>query len=296
MVVFYLFYLVVVPAFLDKKKITLFFITSFLIVLVMPFFGYTFLFLNKAIFEGSFSNFYNGYSLKMHMSGYYPVLTAAVFGSFFKVIINWFRTMNQKSDLDREKLAIELELLKNKLNPHFLFNTLNNIDSLIQKDTTAASAALIKLSEIMRYLTYETSSDTVELQKEVDYIGNIISLYRLRIRSAEDIQFTSEGDTSVRIAPALFVPFIENAFKFAGFRGQKPSILIKLSSSDGIVFFECSNYFDPVQTSPESSHSGTGLLNVRKRLELIYPGKYHLITDKLADAFHVKLKIDINAD
>jgi two-component system, LytTR family, sensor kinase len=296
MVVFYLFYFVVVPAFLDKKRITLFLILSFLIVLVMPFFGYTLLFLNKAIFEGSFRNFYSGYSLKMHMSGYYPVLTAAVFGSFFRVIINWFTTMNQKSDLDREKLAIELELLKNKLNPHFLFNTLNNIDSLIQKDTTAASAALIKLSDIMRYLTYETSSDKVELRKEVEYIENIISLYRLRIRSAEDIQFTSEGDTSVRIAPALFVPFIENAFKFAGFRGQKPSISIKLSSSNGIVCFNCSNYFDPVQTSPEAGHSGTGLLNVRKRLELIYPGKYDLIADKSADSFLVKLKIDINAD
>ena len=92
------------------------------------------------------------------MSGYYPVLTAAVFGSFFSVIINWFTTMNQKAELDKQKLAVELDLLKSKLNPHFLFNTLNNIDSLINHNPKEASSALIRLSEMMRYLTYETSS------------------------------------------------------------------------------------------------------------------------------------------
>lgn len=117
MVVFYLFYLVIAPLFLNRKKVAEFFGLSFLVVLIMPFFGYSILFLSRAFFEGTFHNFYRDYSVKMHMSGYYPVLTAAVFGSFFSVIINWFSTMNQKAELDKQKLAVELDLLKSKLNP-----------------------------------------------------------------------------------------------------------------------------------------------------------------------------------
>jgi two-component system, LytTR family, sensor kinase len=135
MMVFYLFYSILVPFFLDREMFAAFFGYSFLIVLIMPFFGYTILYFVKAVFEGTFQNFYHGYSIRMHMSGYFPVLTAAVFGSFFRVIVNWYITLNQKAELDKQKLAVELALLKSKLNPHFLFNTLNNIDSLIQKNS-----------------------------------------------------------------------------------------------------------------------------------------------------------------
>lgn len=152
------------------------------------------------------------------MSGYFPVLTAAVFGSFFKVIINWFTTLNQKSELDKQKLTVELDLLKSKLNPHFLFNTLNNIDALIHQNSEEASAALIRLSDMMRYLTYETSSEVVGLKREVEYISNFIELLRIRIKTPEDIRFEVEGDLNVMVSPALFVPIIENAFKFASFR------------------------------------------------------------------------------
>jgi len=187
MIIFYLFYLIMVPAFLYRKKVILFFGLSFLTVLIMPFFGYTILFLSRAFFDGTFHNFYHDYSFRMHMSGYYPVLTAAVFGSFFSLIINWYTTMNQKAELDKQKLAVELDLLKSKLNPHFLFNTLNNIDSLIHQNAEEASAALIRLSEIMRYLTYETSSDVVPLKREIEYIHNLIELHRMRIKTPEDI-------------------------------------------------------------------------------------------------------------
>jgi sensor histidine kinase YesM len=209
MIVFYFFYLVMVPFFLNRKKLDLFFGLSFLIVLIMPFFGYTILFLSRAFFEGTFHNFYRNYSLKMHMSGYFPVLTAAVFGSFFGVIIYWFKTMNQQAELDRQKLAVELDLLKSKLNPHFLFNTLNNIDSLIGQNPEEASSALIRLSDMMRYLTYETSSEVVDLNKEIGYMRNFIELHRMRIKTPEDIRFEAEGDLNVMISPALFVPLIE---------------------------------------------------------------------------------------
>lgn len=294
MIVFYLFYLYLAPLFLNKKKLPEFFGFSFLIVLIMPFFGYTILFLSRALFEGTFENFYRGYTFKTHMSGYYPVLTSAVFGSFFSVIINWFTTMNQKAELDKQKIAVELDLLKSKLNPHFLFNTLNNIDSLIRQNPEEASSALIKLSEMMRYLTYETISERVELKKEVDYMLNFIELYRMRIKSPDDIRFEATGDFTVMITPALFVPLLENGFKFASFRSRKPGIDISLSSEKGIIEFNISNCFENNSNNFTSGQSGYGLLNLRKRLELSYPGRYRLLIEPEDSVFRVKLTIDTN--
>jgi two-component system, LytTR family, sensor kinase len=296
MLVFYLFYLFLVPHFLDRKRIGSFFIVSFIIILIMPFLGYTLLFLVRAIYDDAFHNFYRGYSIRMHMSGYYPVLTASVFGSFFRVIINWFGTMNQKAELDKQKVMAELDLLKSKLNPHFLFNTLNNIDSLIKMDPEKASESLIRLSEIMRYLTYETAAEFVELKKEVDYINNIIGLYRLRIKSSEDIHIEVQGDLSVQIAPALFVPLIENAFKYAVFDGNKPALDINLRSERGRIVFEISNIFNKYSKISETNHSGFGLKNLKKRLDLAYPEMHELIIESFENIFKIKLTICINAD
>jgi two-component system LytT family sensor kinase len=296
MIVFYLFYLVLVPFFLNRKKTVEFFSVSFLIVLIMPFFGYSILFFIRALFDGTFHNFYKGYSFSMHMSGYFPVMTAAVFGSFFRVIINWYTTMNQKAELDKQKLAVELDLLKNKLNPHFLFNTLNNIDSLIHQNSEEASAALIRLSDMMRYLTYETLSDFVELEKEVRYINNFIELHRIRIKTPEDIHFEVHGNLNVLISPAIFVPLIENSFKFASFRNKKPCVDIRLSSDNGIIIIEISNFFENNSNISNPGHSGYGIINLKKRLDLTYPDKHQLIIAERDSLYNVKLTINTNAD
>jgi LytS/YehU family sensor histidine kinase len=285
-----------VPLYLTRKKIPEFFGLSFLVVLIMPFFGYTILFLSRAFFDGTFHNFYRDYSLRMHMSGYYPVLTAAVFGSFFGVIINWFKTMNQTAELDKQKLAVELDLLKSKLNPHFLFNTLNNIDSLIHNKPDDASVALIRLSDMMRYLTYETSSEVVELKKEIEYVRNFIELHRIRIKTPEDIRFDVQGDQNIMISPALFVPLVENAFKFASFRMKKPCVDIRLSVDKGIVEFEVYNNYETRTNVSKSDHSGYGLIYLKKRLDLIYSGKHQLTIKQDDQVYHVKLIIDTNAD
>lgn len=296
MAIFYLFYLLIVPQFLEKKNMRSFFLVSFFAVLIMPFLGYSILFISRAFYDHNFHDFYRGYSLKMHMSGYFPVLTASVFGSFFRVIINWFITMNQKAELDRQKLAMELELIRNKMNPHFLFNTLNNIDSLIQTDQAEASAMLIRLSDIMRYMTYDTGSDFVEMNKEVDYLSNLVELNRLRISDPDEIYFEVTGDMSIKIAPALFAPLLENAFKFARFRNKKPAIDIRLDSSAGIITFSASNYFESAPSSDGTGYSGSGIVNLGRRLELTYPGHYQMEIKNAEPLFSVKLTIDTNAD
>jgi sensor histidine kinase YesM len=296
MFVFYLFYVFLAPIFLNKKQLSAFFAVSFVCVLILPFFGYVTLYFSRALVDGTFSKFFKGYSLSTHMSGFYPVVTAAVFGSFFRVFINWFETLNQKAESDRQKLLIELDLLKTNLNPHFLFNTLNNIDSLIRKDPEEASSALIRLSDIMRYLTYETKSETVPLHREIEYIQNLIELNRIRIKSPEDIRFRTDGNLDLMISPALFIPLIENAFKFASFRNLKPAVDIHLSSDDGIINFEISNYYEQNAYSEGSGHSGYGISNIKKRLNLSYPGKHHLEISDKDYQFNVKLTINTNAD
>lgn len=296
MFLFYLFYSLIAPLFLNKKKLTEFLIISFFVVLIMPFIGYSILFFIRAIFEGTFHDFYRGYSIRMHMSGYFPVLTAAVFGSFFRVIINWFGTMNQKAELDRQKLLAELNLIKSKLSPHFLFNTLNNIDSLIQNNSEKASEMLIKLSEMMRYMTYETSAEYVELIKEVDHIKNLIELHGLRIKSPENIRAEFIGDMTTRIAPALFVPLIENAFKFASFESNKPHVDISLTSKNGIVEFNISNNYEKYSRYSKNANSGFGIINLKKRLDLTYPDKYNLVIEPDEFIFNAKLTIDTNGN
>lgn len=192
-------------------------------------------------------------------------------------------------------MVVELDLLKSKLNPHFLFNTLNNIDSLIHQNSEEASTALIRLSDMMRYLTYETSSEYVPLNKEIEYIRNFIELYRIRIKSPEYIRFEVHGDTNVLISPALFVPLLENAFKFTSFRTKKPCVEIQLSSNGGYIEFEISNPVDNLKNR-ESSDSGYGISNLKKRLALTYPGNYQLDIDPGTSIFNVKLKINTNAD
>jgi two-component system, LytTR family, sensor kinase len=296
MLVFYLFYSILVPRFLDRKKLVAFFACSFLVVLILPFFGYLLLFLARAYFEGSFRAFFRGYSLRMHMSGYYPVLTAAVFGSFFRAIINWFAAMNQRSEADKQRLMAELDLLKSKLNPHFLFNTLNNIDSLIQKNPAEASQALIRLSGMMRYLTYETTSEYVDLGRERDYIMDFIGLNSLRIKSPGDILFQATADMSLPVAPALFVPLVENAFKFVRFGVKKPAIDIRLFSTGKIITFEISNYYKQNSSHNNQQSSGYGIINLQKRLELIYHGRHKLESRQEENLYTVTLTIDTHAN
>jgi LytS/YehU family sensor histidine kinase len=148
----------------------------------------------------------------------------------------------------------------------------------------------------MRYLTYETSSDVVDLKREIEYIRNFIELHRMRIKTPEDIRFEFDGDQNILISPALFVPLIENSFKYASFRNKKPCVDIRLSSVNGVVVFEASNFYENRTNESAGNHSGYGIINLKKRLDLIYPGKYQLLIEPGEILYHTKLTIDTNAD
>ena len=187
------------------------------------------------------------------------------------------RTIALKRQLKEEqqkRTEAELEWLKNQLNPHFLFNTLNNISSLVQIDADKAQDAIAQLSDLLRYAMYETRHETVPLQGEVEFMRNYIELMKLRCneKTIVNSQF-SILNAQLGIAPLLFISLIENAFKH-GISSSRPSrIDVSLKTMDGGLLFVCSNTNYP-KDDQNRSGSGIGLENTRRRLDLMYPGRY----------------------
>ncbi len=182
---------------------------------------------------------------------------------------------------EKERISAELSFLKAQINPHFFFNTLHTIYSLTDTDPSAAKESLYTLSHMMRYVIYETKNDLTSLRKEINFIEDYIKL--MKVRLPKNVQIIFEIQSAFRdlqVAPMLFLPFIENAFKH-GIRVTQPSyVLIEVSEHEKVVRLEVKNsYFDDISQPLEES-SGIGIANTRRRLDLIYPGKYELNVEK----------------
>ena len=194
---------------------------------------------------------------------------------------------------EKEKLDAELAYLKAQINPHFLFNTLNSIYSLaiIQSDNVASS--IVKLSNMMRYVLSESSSDYVSLEKEIEYIQNFIELQQIRFGSFIQFECTITGDHKNKtIAPLILIPFIENAYKH-GVNAEDNSIInIKIDTTENQLFLFVKNNKVFVQRSAESE-SGVGVQNTKNRLQMIYPGKHKLQINNTEKEYSVSLTIDL---
>ena len=197
----------------------------------------------------------------------------------------------RQKDLEQERLNSELAFLKSQVSPHFFFNTLNNIYSLVDIDTVQAKDAVMQLSKLMRYLLYESEHPTVRLSGELDFLEHYIALMRLRLSPKVDLQVDFPREFPDRlIPPLLLVPFIENAFKH-GVSHREPSYIhLRLSVSDRVIEFECrnSNFAVP----DERPTGGIGLRNVQKRLDLIYPSGYRLDIHPTEREYDVKLVLE----
>ena len=229
---------------------------------------------------------------------FYPFTgTTAVFFLVFtvstcsRVIQEWLGIENRKQEIEKEKLATELSFLKSQINPHFLFNTLNNIYSmaLVKSDSTAD--AVFKLSSIMRYILTETKHDKVALDKEITFIKNYIELQKVRLTNKVSIEFNIEGATeNKQIAPLLLIAFIENAFKYGVSTKETSKLLFELKSTENNLYFTAQNDI----VSHENEHqdnTGIGLKNTKRRLELVYGEQHQLIVTEVNNQFIVKLTL-----
>lgn len=215
----------------------------------------------------------------------------AVSSFVFWVSINWFKKDKIKAELKSDNLTTELLWLRSQINPHFLFNTLNNIYYLAYSKSEAAPSAILKLSAIMRYMLYESNEPRVPLEKEVAYLNDYITLHQMRMKEDKGILFNINGSVGQKmIAPMLLVPFVENAFKHGSLSNKDP-LIINLLIKDGTITFELINKFKEVAVENKDQIGGIGLENIKRRLSLIYPDRNNLSILNSGSRFHVVLII-----
>ena len=196
----------------------------------------------------------------------------------------------QLKDEKAKNTEAELAWLKNQINPHFLFNTVNNISSLTQIDPDAAQDAIAQLSDLLRYAMYETNKKTVPISGEIEFMKNYISLMELRCNEKTEVKTTFNTQQDVEIAPLLFISLIENAFKHGVSSSRQSWIDIHLEQQENCIVFTCDNTNYP-KDDADRSGSGIGLENTRRRLDLMYHDRYEWEQGLNADIYHIKITI-----
>lgn len=203
----------------------------------------------------------------------------------------WYQVEANQRELERERAEAELSNLKSQLNPHFLFNTLNNIYSLIAFSPEKAQEAVHDLSRLLRYVLYESNQSLVPIEKDLDFLRNYIELMRIRLPRHVDLQTDIEAATpGVMIAPLLFISLVENAFKHGVSNSQPSFIQITIQQAGDTVSCSIRNSYFP-KSAGDKSGSGIGLSNLEKRLSLLYPECYHFTYGKEGENYVAHLVI-----
>ena len=294
-IVFYINYFVMVERFLFTKKTLQFILINTAIIVFI-------LFLKETI-EDNFlqdftkNRFENTQRIEppFKIAIYIQLLTylAPLFFSVaLKTTKRWNKTEAERKEAANFKLKSELQHLHYQLQPHFFFNSLNNIYAMVDISPDEAKSSIHSLSKLMRYMLYETNVDLISLSKEIDFMKKYINLMKLRVsdKTAVNYNFPSEG-THINIAPLLFISLIENAFKHGVAAGKESLITMNMTFNNTSVLFTVENTNFPKKTDDKSG-SGIGLQNLEKRLRLLYPDKFSFKTSVKYNRFLVHLKIE----
>jgi two-component system LytT family sensor kinase len=230
---------------------------------------------------------------QMHKYNYaFNALVITIFALGLRVLERHATTEKRQKELEIEKLNSEMAFLKNQISPHFFFNTLNNIYSLININTEDSQTAILKLSRMMRYLLYESEQGETKLSNEIDFMNNYIDLMRLRM--TEKIKLSVSFPVKyedISLPPLLFISIIENAFKHGISNREKSFIIIAMEVSKEMITFKCMNSIVNANNETSTQNSGIGLENLRKRLNLLFPGKHEFIINISETTFDVLIKI-----
>jgi LytS/YehU family sensor histidine kinase len=218
-------------------------------------------------------------------------LISGILALVLKGFITWVDEIKLKEELKQKNHETEMALVKAQLDPHFLFNTLNNIDVLLIDDATIASTYLNKLSDILRFMLYETKTETILLEKEIEYIEKYIELQKIRTSNLNYINFQVTGSPGIKtIAPMVFIQFIENAFKHTTNKKIDHAINVQIFIEKETIRFICKNKFDSNRKLKLES-SGLGNELIQRRLNLIYPEKHTLELINHCNLYTVNLTI-----
>ena len=225
---------------------------------------------------------------------YILMILVAALSVAIKMTGNWYRLESERKELENGRAEAELKNLKNQLNPHFLFNTLNNIYSLISFSPEEAQYAVHDLSRLLRYVLYDNNQNIVPLMKEVEFINNYIALMKIRLPKNVSLETDISVENNIFVAPLLFITLIENAFKHGVSQRASSFIKVELKTLDrGEIYCRIENSFFP-KDRQDKSGSGIGLENLKKRLALLYPHRHRLNTEVREGRYITELRIKVD--
>lgn len=209
----------------------------------------------------------------------------------YKMTQSWYIAQAERKELERSRSEAELKNLKSQLNPHFLFNTLNNIYSLIDISPAKAQEVVHELSRLLRYVLYDSTQPVVTIGRDMDFIRNYVELMRIRLPGHVSVRtLLTYSSPDIPVAPLLFIALVENAFKHGVSNGRPSFILIEINASGGAIDCRICNSCFPKSESDKSG-SGIGLSNLRRRLDLLYPGAYTFTCGREGDEYRCELKL-----
>jgi two-component system LytT family sensor kinase len=279
----------VVPVILKKKGVPLFLFSILTLLVVLSLIEAAF---DASIYHHQGGDLTNAWGEIISMIFIFNIFIIII-SLTFRFTKDWFYNEKQRAMINEWQLRTELELLKSQIDPHFLFNALNNLFSMsLQHGDEKTAEGISKLSEMMRYVFDKSSQETVPLNQEVQYIQDYIYLQELRFGKQINVNFEVKNDkTGISIAPMLLIPFIENAFKYGVSAQEKTRIDLSIDTNGTVFNFTIVNNI--MEDNEANSSNGIGLENVRKRLELLYPKKYDLDIVQQNGLYQVDLKLYI---
>lgn len=293
-VLFYANYSLFIPKLLLKKKVLLYIITSITFII-----GFNYIAINyiggspldrvEHLITDNNVNMFNSFR---RLIPFTFALSIFLLGGIFKIVLTYFEKERDSKLLETQQKEMQLQFLRTQLNPHFLFNSLNSIYSLVRSKSDKAPEAVITLSELMRYMLYEVGEEKVPLEKELDYIKNYIELQKLRLKDSYNVRSNIKGESKgLLVPPLLLISFIENAFKYGtDFKGDT-EIDVNILISQNTLNFNVKNIIGLHQSKSKSS--GIGLTNIKNQLQNLYGNNYKLHIGPLNGYFIVDLTIKL---
>ena len=293
--IFYINYTLLIPMLVKrKKKYGLYIVAIMVLIIMMSLIKIALAsFHSTNIFryvtdasQGTYINILKYIVSTVFISGFFIVAS-----SLLKFAVDWFGNESVQRNLIMEKKEMELQFLKSQLNPHFLFNSLNNIYSLAYQKSDKTADAILKLSEIMRYMIYESNDSWVSLSKEIEYVQSFIELQKLRFKDGASVELTLNGQIDdQQIVPLILISFVENAFKHGVANDPENPIKINIIANQKILHFSVTNKKNKYN---KDEMGGVGLNNVERRLQLLYPERYKLNIVNSATHYTTELMLDI---
>lgn len=291
---FYINYIFLIPEFIEKRRKFWLYIAFFVVVLLIT----TLLKVAVAVLNPEELLHYNVDGKTMEISVNIYAINCLFMSGFIlvssciiKFATDWFSSQRIQMSLENEKKDMELQFLKSQLNPHFLFNSLNNIYSLAYQKSDKTADAILKLSEIMRYMIYESNDSWVSLTKEVEYVESFVELQKLRFKDGAAVEINLNGEIDgQKIIPLILISFVENAFKHGVANDPTDPIKINIIANQKILHFSVTNKKSKFN---KDALGGVGLNNVERRLELLYPNRYKLNVVNSATHYTTELMLDL---